>query len=78
MSSIRRRPRKNMQGDGLSDIWKGLKKAHNWIKKNKIISRGASALAPIAGRFSSGVSRVGDLAAINGYGKRKRRRRRRA
>jgi hypothetical protein len=36
-------------GDGLMDWIKGAKKAHDWVKKNKIISRGASVVSTLGG-----------------------------
>lgn len=64
------RPRRRKQGRGLWDL---IKKGHNWIKSNKIISTVGNALGsviPLAGT-------IGRTAATMGYGRRRRRRVRR-
>ena len=45
--------------------------AHDWVKKHKVISRGANFLIStgIAGKHSGVVGRVGTYAHKNGYGK---------
>lgn len=68
-------PRKRRrQGKGIKDV---LKKIHNFVKSNRLISRGAAAIAPLAGPYSGVVSRVGTAAGALGYGRRRRRVRRR-
>ena len=69
----KRKPKRKHQGKGIKEV---LGKIHNFIKGNKLISRGASALAPLAGPYSGAVSRVGSVAANLGYGRKKPRRRR--
>ena len=68
----KRRPRRKQNGTGpIKDFFV---KAHNWIKANKLISRGANTLAPIAGPYSGTVSNIGRVAGVLGYGKPKGRR----
>ena len=45
--------------------------AHDWVKKHKVISRGANFLIStgIAGKHSGVVGRVGTYAHKHGYGK---------
>lgn len=63
-------PRKRRRnGKGIKDV---LNKIHNFVKSNKLISRGASALAPIAGPYANVVRNVGVAAGALGYGRRKR------
>ncbi len=64
----KRRKRMNGQGPILDKI-KG------FLKKHRIISRAAGALAPLAGAYSPVVSGVGEFARSQGYGRRGRRRR---
>ena len=64
------RRRRGQRGAG---FWSFLKKAHNWIKQNKVISRGAkflgsTGLVPQAGT-------IGTAAGTLGYGRRRRVRR---
>ncbi len=58
------RRKRKMQGKGpvLDWIKKAARSAHNFIKDNRLISRGATALAPIAGPYSSVLNRVGTVA----------------
>ena len=63
----KRRPRRKQAGKG--PVLDFFKKAHNWIKANKLISRGANTLAPIAGPYSGTVSNIGRVAGVLGYGK---------
>jgi hypothetical protein len=55
--------------DGLKSVLNGVKRAHDYVKENKLISRGASVLAPLAGPYSGHVQNVGAIAAQHGYGK---------
>lgn len=60
-----------MKGRGLGS-W--LKKAWNWIKGNKIISRAAGALAPMLGPGAGGMlGSVGKMAEAVGAGRRRHR-----
>lgn len=66
--------RRRMRGRGVMDF---LKKAHNFVKANQLISKGATALAPIVasrlGPTASGIlSKVGSVAGSLGYGRRRR------
>lgn len=74
----KRRVRRKQQGEG--PVWDWIKKAakdvHGFVKNNKLISRGAAALAPIAGPYSGTVNRIGNTASALGYGRKRRRRRR--
>jgi hypothetical protein len=45
-------------------VWNGIKKAYDWIKKNKVISKGASLI---------GHPEIGAVAGQLGYRQRKRR-----
>ena len=73
--SKRRRGRKKsgapQKGEG--PVWDAIKKGFSSInefaKKNKLISRGAAALAPFAGSDAPTVSRIGAAAGALGYGK---------
>jgi len=66
MYSQARRP---MRGKGvLGDVF-------NFTKKNKLISRGLTMAAPMAGSYSPLVAGAGALAGLLGFGKRPRRRR---
>lgn len=69
----KRKPKRKHQGKGLKEV---LGKIHNFIKGNKLISRGASALAPILpGTYGSVVRGVGSAAANLGYGRKRKGRR---
>jgi len=59
----KRSHRRRMAGRGILD-W--LKKAHDFIKNNKVISRVGSALGAVGVPYASGVSRV---ASTLGYGR---------
>lgn len=66
--------RRHLRGRGLMDI---LKKAHSFVKSNQLISRGASALAPlVASRLGPNaanvLAKVGSVASSAGYGRRRR------
>lgn len=70
--------RRRHRGRGLMDF---LNKAHNFVKSNQLISRGASALAPLAasrlgkygGIASNVLGHVANAAGAAGYGRRRRR-----
>lgn len=64
-----------MKGKGpvLDWIKKAARDVHSFIKDNRLISRGASALAPLTGSYSGAVGNVGRAAAVLGYGRRKKR-----
>ncbi len=61
-------PRRRMRGGRLtgSQVLGALRKAHDYVKKNQLISKTANAL---------GATRIGAAAGALGYGKRRRRRR---
>lgn len=62
--------RKHMRGKGLLD-W--LRKAHDFIKKNKVVSKGFNALGQILpGHFGLGSKILGKASAVAGYGRRHR------
>lgn len=70
----RRRKRRSMRGAGFfGDLWSGIKKVaapvHNFVKDNKLISRGLGLLGPKG-------KAVGAVADQFGYGRRRYRRRR--
>ena len=65
------RARYHGRGAGLGD-W--LKKAFNYVKEHKLISRGATMLAPRAGSYAPVVSTVGRVASALGFGRRGNRR----
>ena len=54
-----------------------LKKAHNFIKKHKILSRGAKAYSMTGLPFGGHVGKAGSVAGKLGYGRRRRTCRRR-
>ena len=72
--------RRKMRGGKLTvrDVVGALKKAHDYVKKNKVISRAANALGSVGVPMAS---KVGAVASSLGYGntggRRRRRRRRR-
>ncbi len=53
------RRKRKMKGKGpvLDWIKKAARNVHNFVKDNRLISRGATALAPLAGPYSGTVSR---------------------
>ena len=61
------RARYHARGAGLGS-W--LKRAFNFVKDHKLISRGATMLAPRAGAYSPIVSTVGKIAGVLGLGRR--------
>lgn len=69
-------PRRRRRQQGESPVWDWIKKAaknfHGFVKDNKLISRGAASLAPIAGPYSGTVNRIGNVASALGYGRRKK------
>jgi hypothetical protein len=65
-----RRKRRPQGGKGLVDV---LKKIHNFVKEKKLISRGAAAFAPLAGRYGAPITAIGNAASSLGYGKKRRR-----
>lgn len=72
----RRRRQRGQKGEGPVLDWlkRTARKAHDFIKDNRLISRGATALAPIVpGPYSSTIANVGRTAEVLGYGKKKRR-----
>jgi len=70
-------PRRRRRQKGEGPIWDAIKKGarslHNFVKDNRLISRGATALAPALGPYSGTVGNIGRIAAVAGYGKKKRR-----
>lgn len=65
------RPRKRQNGEGIKDV---IRSVHNFIKKNRVISKAANILGTL-GVPHAGT--VGSIAATAGYGKMRRYRRRR-
>lgn len=65
MYAMGKRRHRRMRGGGIGD-W--LRKAHDFIKKNKLISRAGSAL----GNLHPGFARAGQVAKVLGYGRRRR------
>ena len=61
----RAKPSYHVKGGGI------IQDAHDWVKKHKVISRGANFLIStgIAGKHSGVVGRVGTYAHKHGYGK---------
>ena len=60
--------RRRMKGKGpLLDKIKG------FLKKHRVISRAAGALAPLAGSYAPVVSGVGEFARSQGYGRKRKR-----
>ena len=66
----RRRRRHQRGGFGWSDVWNGVKKAHQWVKDNKIVTKVLKQLPGVPKEYK-------DLAQTAGYGRRRRRVRRR-
>ena len=68
-------PRKRRMRGGklsVSGVVSALKKANNYLKANKLISRGANTLGSLGVPYAS---RIGSVASSLGYGQRRRRRR---
>ena len=64
----RRRRKQNMKGKGpLLDKIKG------FLKKHRVISRAAGALAPMTGSYAPVIAGVGDFARSQGYGRKRKR-----
>jgi hypothetical protein len=74
----KRRARKQA---GKGPVWDWIKKAakqtHDFVKDNRLISRGAATISPFAGPYAGTINRVGNVAATMGYGRRKPRGKRR-
>ena len=51
-----------------------LEKIKGFLKKHRIISRAAGAIAPLAGSYAPVVSGVGEFARSQGYDRRRRKR----
>lgn len=67
---IMKRGRRRKNGAGLGDI---INKAHNFVKKNKLISRGANLLGAVGVPYAGA---IGSVTGALGYGRRRRRKRR--
>lgn len=71
----KRRVKRKQQGEG--PIWDAIKRGarsiHDFVKSNRLISRGAASLAPIAGPYSGAISKAGNVAATLGYGRKRKR-----
>lgn len=66
--SIVRRSRR-MRGKGVMDV---LRKAHSFLKKHRVISRGANALGSVLPEKYRGIAtKVGGVAGALGYGRRR-------
>lgn len=61
--------RRRMRGRGIMDL---LGKANSFLKNTQLLSKGAAALAPHAGRFGNYVTQAGNIAGSLGYGRRRR------
>lgn len=62
--------RRRQRGRGIMDF---LRKAHGFIKRNKVISRGANALSYVLpGKYKDWAGKVGGVAGTLGYGRRSR------
>lgn len=62
--------RRRMRGRGIMDF---LRKAHSFVRKNKVISRGANALSYVLpGKYRKVAEKVGGIAGTLGYGRRSR------
>jgi hypothetical protein len=60
--NYRRRRAPRMQGEGFfSSLWDGVKSVHNFVKDNKLISKGLGAVNP----------KWGQVASLVGYGRRR-------
>jgi len=65
----KRKTTRNMKGKGIREI---LGKIHDFVKKNKLISRGLTAVTPFAGSFSPLTAGAATGAAALGYGRKRR------
>ena len=62
----------DQNGNGFfSDVWKGIKKGANFIKDNKLLSRGLSAAGNLTG--NSALKKAGNVAGQVGLGRGRRR-----
>lgn len=57
------------RGAGVMD-W--AKKAYDFVKKHKLLSRGAKALAPHMGSYQNMATKAGHIAGVMGLGRRRR------
>ena len=64
------RRRRRVRGSGWKD-W--LSKGKAFLQKHNILSKGAAMLAPHAGSYGSALTKAGEFAKTQGYGRRKRR-----
>lgn len=65
--TMRRVPR--MRGRGIVDI---LKKANAFLRKHKVISRGAAAVSPLLpAKFQPWATKIGGVSSALGYGRRR-------
>ena len=71
--------RRRQRGSGFfGDLWGGIKKAANWVKDQKLISKGLGLVSKIApGAYGSAAGAAGNVAGQLGLGRRRRVRRRR-
>ena len=72
----RRKTKQRGKGPVLDWIKKAARNVHDFVKDKKLISRGAAAIAPYAGSYGNIVRGVGTAAGSLGYGRRKKRGRR--
>jgi hypothetical protein len=67
----KRRARKQA---GKGPVWDWIKKAakqtHDFVKDNRLISRGAATISPFVGPYAGTINRIGTTAGALGYGKR--------
>ena len=75
----KRRVKRKQQGEG--PIWDWIKdkavKGYNYVRDNRLISRGADAIAPLVPLpYQGTVSKIGKAARLAGLGEKKKRRKR--
>lgn len=71
-SGVGKRRRAKRGGNVLKTIGRALKSAHNYVKKNKLISRFAGKVGAIVGQPQIG-EKIGEVAGTLGYGVRRMR-----
>ena len=59
--------RRRMKGQG--PVWDKIK---GFLKKHRVISRAAGALAPMTGSYAPVIAGVGEFARSQGYGRKRR------
>jgi hypothetical protein len=70
-ATTKRTHRRTMKGKGPVGDWfkKAVRTVHDFVKDKQLISKGLSAVAPLAGPYSSHLNTASSVAKTLGYGK---------